>query len=113
MVIPPLVSTMVFVVFYLQNRTDVSRGEDFRLMTEDQLAVNYKCFVVEDDPRQKLKEFVGPSFCPFVAKKTIFNRRSGFRFFERGHNVSFTAEIPEFLVESPFLKQLGHQLRDE
>lgn len=109
--IPPIVAILVFCLFYGQNRTDVSRGPDLLLMTDEQMAFRHKSYHVGDeDPDKKWTEFVGPHYCPPVAKRIILKRRAGFRLFERGHNVSFLAEIPEFLIESPFLKQLSQQL---
>ena len=109
--LPPLVATLVFGVIYFQNRTVVTRSDDFLLISEDRLAVRYKAYHSgEEHPEQKLKEFIGPIRQIRVAKKRVYHRCAGFRFFERGHNVSFNAPLPEFLIDSPFLRQLGQQL---
>jgi len=112
--IAPFAALLVFCLFYSQNRTDVSRGPDLLLMSEEQMNFRHKSYHVGDeDFGQQWKEFVGPHYCPPVAKRILLKRRAGFRIFDRGHDVSFQAEIPEFLIESLFLKQLSQQLRLE
>lgn len=48
-----------------------------------------------------------------VARKCVLKRRAGLRLFDRGHNVEFRAEFPEFLASFSLLQQLNQRLRDD
>jgi Protein of unknown function (DUF3298) len=108
--IPLVLVAILAVVFEFQNYTTVSRKDDFLLITDDQLAVQYKTYHSGDAERTK---FIGPEFSVTVAKKTVLIRRAGLGLYDRGHNISFEAELPEFLIDSPFLKKLSQQLSED
>ncbi len=107
--IPLVLVTTFAIIFEFQNHTKISPKENFLLVTDDQLAVRGKPYVSGDAERKK---FIGPEFSIPVAKKTVLTRQAGLSFFGRGHNCSFEAELPEFLINSPFLKKLSQQLCD-
>ena len=108
--IPLVLVATLAVVFELQNYSTVTRKDDFLLITDDQLSAQHKTYTSGDPERKK---FIGPEFSIPVAKKTVLTRRAGLNFFDRGHNMSFEAELPEFLIDSPFLKKLSQQLSDD
>ncbi len=108
--IPVVLVATSAVVFELQNYSKLTPKEPFLLKQDDQLAVQYKTYV-SGDP--KPKEFIGPEYSIPVARKTLLTRHAGLRFYDRGHGISFEAELPEFLSESPFLKKLSQQLCDD
>ena len=108
--VPLVIVATLAVVFELQNYTTFTRKDDFLLVTDEQLAVQYKTYSSGDPER---KNFVGPEYSIPVAKKTVLTRRTGLGFYDRGHHSSFEAELPEFLIDSPFLKTLSQQLCDD
>ncbi len=107
----PLILVATFaIVFEFQNHTKISQKDNFLLITDDQLAVQYQSYHSGDAER---RTFIGPEFLIPVAMKTVLTKRAGLGFFDLGHNISFEAELPEFLIDSPFLKKLGQQLCDD
>ncbi len=108
--IPLVLVAISAIVFEFQNHTKISQKENFLLITDDQLAVQYQAYHTGDAER---RTFIGPEFLIPVAKKTVLTKRAGLGFYDRGHNSSFEAELPEFLIDSPFLKKLSQQLCED
>ena len=107
--IPLAIVAILAIVFEFQNHTKISQKEDFLLLTDEQLAVEYKSYHSGDAEQ---RTFIGPEFSRHVARKTVLTKRAGLGFFDRGHKTSFEAELPEFLIDSPFLKKLSQRLCD-
>ena len=111
----PIAFVMILaVVVYLQNRTTLTYHGHFIVVDDDEMAVSHKSYHAGDnDPDAEGEEALKSVQSPPVAKKLVLTRRGGLRFFDRGHDVLFTAEIPEFLDHSPFFQDLGQRLRRE
>lgn len=54
---------------------------------------------VVDVLTRRLPAMMAIGFLPVVARKSLLERRAGLRFGERGHDLSFRYEIPEFVEE--------------
>lgn len=106
--------TVAALLFYSQNHTTYLRDGDFALASDEEMAEKYPDHIAGDeDPNPRFETTLREFGSSPVARKYVLTRRAGLSFWGRGHSTSFVAEIPEFIDDSAFLRQLNRQLSDE
>lgn len=100
---------------YSQNRTSLSLKGHFSIAGDAEMREKFPTRIASTDVERADDHPSIPEQIPTrtVARKFLLERRAGLRISDRGHNVSFTTEIPEFIDDVPFLKTLNRQLRHE
>jgi hypothetical protein len=103
--------TIAILLYYRQNHTTVSREGNFCIAVDDDIESRHAPNGLEHDVRPpRLEPESIDSIIPPVAKKYTLRRRAGLSFFDRGHDTSFVAEIPQLSAGGPLIDKLNRRL---